>query len=370
MATTFTSLSMRWKKHALIWICYFLATYLLNFIGGATISPLPILLAFACYVGTFYLLNAIAYHYFTYQHLWKTLLQLALAITALYIAAYALIYILLPMVDVYLYDVGKPFHLGKYIRNMTHHLEPALLTSSTYQLMRVAQQHKERIYKQQQTLLEQERELSNALNLKLEAERIQSQLKEENERLRIAALQSRLKSHWTHGVWMTIRSGILSGDRSAELFDAMTDLERTYYQYIGTDHMWITLADEMDIMEKLARINGLAKPHETEITFRRGPHMLMRQVPALSLSTTLENALKYGDFTDPEHPVQVAVSSDKDKMVFTCRNKIDPAKAQTRSTGLGLRALQKQLDLFYPNRNRIHIEDDGTFYTITITIHF
>ncbi|MGV3763859.1 hypothetical protein [Parapedobacter sp.] len=361
MATTFTNLSIRWKKHALIWTCYFLATYLLNFIGGATISPLPILLAFAYYVGTFYLLNIIAYHYFTYQHLWKTLFQLALAITVVYIAAYGLIYILLPIFDVYLYDVDKPFHLGKYIRNMTHHMEPALLTSSTYQLMRVAQQRKERIHQQEKTLLE----------TKLEAERVQSRLKEENEQLRIAALQSRLKSHWTHHVWMTIRSGILNGNRSAELFDEMTELERNYYQYIGPDNVMVTLTDEMGIIEKLARINGLAKPHETAVAIKRGPLLLMRQIPALSLSTTLENALKYGDLTDPEHPVQVALSSDKEKLVFTCRNKIDPAKvAQARSTCLGLRALQKQLDLFFPNRSWIHIENDGAFYTITITIHF
>src|SRR5690606_1508350 len=135
--------------------------------------------------------------------------QLLLSITVLYVAAYSLIYILLPLIDVYLFDVDKPFHLGKYIRNMAHHTEPALLTSSTYQLMRIDQWRKDSIYKQHQPLLQQERELSNALNMKLDAERIQSQLKEENERLRIAALQSRLKSHWTHGVWMAIRSGIV-----------------------------------------------------------------------------------------------------------------------------------------------------------------
>lgn len=371
MEPIFTNLSVRWKRHVLIWICYFLVVYVLNLIGGAENSPLPILFAFAGYVGTFYLLNAIAYRYFTYQRLWNTLLQLLLSITVVYAAAYSLIYSLLPVFDVYLYDVDEPFHLGKYIRNMTHHTEPVLLTSSTYQLMRVAQQRKERIYQQQQTLLAQERALSSALNLKLEAERIQSQLKEENERLRIAALQSRLKSHWTHGIWMIIRSGILSGDRSAELFDMMTDLERTYYQYIGPDNVWITLADEMDIIEKLSRINRLAKPHETVITVQRGPQMLMRQIPALSFSTTVENALKYGDLTDLRHPVQVAVSSDRHKLVFTCRNKIDHVKvARTRSTRLGLRALQKQLDLSYSNRNEISIENDGTFYAITIIIHF
>lgn len=367
----FSPQTVRWKKHALIWCCYFLAAYLLNFIGNANVSPLSLLVVFACYAGTFYVLNAIAYRYFTYQHIVTTLLQLLVSVAILYIAIYVLIYLILPAFGHYLFYADKPFHLGKYIRNMTHHLEPALLTSSTYQLMRVAQRRGERLLEQQQVLLRTERELTAALRRELAAEQVKSQLAVENERLRTAALQSRLKSHWTHGVWMSIRSGILKGARSARLFDLMTELERTYYRYIGPDNALITLAEEIDLMETLATINALAKPQETTVVIHCEAPLLMRQIPALSLSTALENALKYGDLNDPEHPVRIAIKSGKDRLVFTCRNKIDHAKmASAKPSGLGLLALQKQLDLFFPNRNEVGIENDETFFVISIVIHF
>ncbi len=328
------------KKHALIWICYFVATYLLNIMGNVDVSLLALSVLFACYVGAFYLLNAIAHRYLTYRHLLVALLQLLASVALLYIAIYGLVYQLLPLLDIYVFHVDEPFHLGKYIRNMTHHLEPVLLTSSTYQLMRVAQQRKDEIYRQRQEF-------------------------------RIAAMQSRLKSHWFRNIWMIIRSGIINGDRSAQLFDLMMELERIYYRYIGADHALITLNDELEVMDTLAAINRLARPHEAVVVIQRAPRLLMRQMPALSLSTALENALKYGDLTDPMQPVRVTIKSDKDKLVFTCRNKVDAAKiGNATSAGTGLLFLQKQLDLFFPSRNRVHINNDEGFFTMTITIHF
>src|SRR5690606_14072554 len=148
----------------------------LNVMGEANVNW-GTTIVFGCYMGTFYLINWIAHRFFTYQDVFATLLQLALAVALIYAAVYVVIYLFLPHFGVYLFYPDKPFHLGKYIRNMTHHLEPALLAAGGYQLMLLTKT-------QQQRLLEKERELSASLKRELEAERRKAKVELDNHQLR------------------------------------------------------------------------------------------------------------------------------------------------------------------------------------------
>lgn len=94
------------------------------------------------------------------------------------------------------------------------------------------------------------------------------------------------------------------------------------------------------------------------------------QIPPVTLITLVENAFKYGIYTDPDRPLKIYLTLVKNQLVFECCNAIDKAKKSRLSTGLGHKNIVARLDMVFPNRYSFLTEEtEGKNYRVKLVIN-
>ncbi len=92
------------------------------------------------------------------------------------------------------------------------------------------------------------------------------------------------------------------------------------------------------------------------------------EVMPLLLNPLIENAFKYG--ISIQHPcfVEIRLRIEDGMLTFSTRNSIVPRTQLERSTGLGLKNVQKRLTLTYPGRHEFAVSETDGVFTVTLKI--
>ncbi len=75
---------------------------------------------------------------------------------------------------------------------------------------------------------------------------------------------------------------------------------------------------------------------------------LSHKIVPVSLITLVENAFKYGIYTDEHTPIQVKLLITDEEVLFECTNKIDHARTRESSLGTGHKNLRSRLEIAFP----------------------
>ena len=94
-----------------------------------------------------------------------------------------------------------------------------------------------------------------------------------------------------------------------------------------------------------------------------------QMVPPLSMITMVENAMKYGDLSDPSHPVLISLVMRSNELHFRCRNKILRRLDLTPSTNRGLVNLKRRLEANFKDRYILSNRKDERFYNVELIIY-
>jgi sensor histidine kinase YesM len=88
------------------------------------------------------------------------------------------------------------------------------------------------------------------------------------------------------------------------------------------------------------------------------------------LITFVENAFKYGDLQDPEHPLKIHISMNDGHFRFFIQNKKKQTQSLIDSRGIGLSNIKKRLSLTYnSDQYQLDIEDVSNLYTVTLNLN-
>jgi sensor histidine kinase YesM len=95
-----------------------------------------------------------------------------------------------------------------------------------------------------------------------------------------------------------------------------------------------------------------------------------RRITPLLLITFVENAFKYGDLQDPEHPLKIHISMNDGHFRFFIQNKKKQTQSLIDSRGIGLSNIKKRLSLTYnSDQYQLDIEDVSNLYTVTLNLN-
>jgi two-component system, LytTR family, sensor kinase len=92
------------------------------------------------------------------------------------------------------------------------------------------------------------------------------------------------------------------------------------------------------------------------------------QIYPLLLLSFVENALKHGQLQDENYPVEIALKTDNDTLIFSTKNRKNKA-AMIISTHIGLSNIQKRLDILYPKKHTLIITNENEFYECRLTLN-
>ncbi len=127
------------------------------------------------------------------------------------------------------------------------------------------------------------------------------------------------------------------------------------------------LKDEIEHVRNVIKINQLRFSNNLKVSFDVEGVVNGATIVPFVLITLVENAFKHGDLKSNEHPIIVQLKIEKDQLYFYCSNK-KKAGPKELSTGIGLKNINKRLDLAYGDSYRLRIKDEADIYTTELTI--
>ena len=82
----------------------------------------------------------------------------------------------------------------------------------------------------------------------------------------------------------------------------------------------------------------------------------------------VENAFKHGVHRSREKPfLKIKITVQDDVLNMTTLNP-KPANEPSTSLGMGLQNVRKRLDLLYPDRYRLEIQEDHQYFSVTLQL--
>jgi sensor histidine kinase YesM len=132
-------------------------------------------------------------------------------------------------------------------------------------------------------------------------------------------------------------------------------------------HGKVMLDQEVRHLHNYIALNQLRFNNQLQIDFtQQGSTHFLRIIP-LVLITFVENCFKHGELTDAAHPLRIRLAVVESKLTFETYNKkrLGPKE---KSTGIGLANTRQRLDLLYPGRYTLALDNNPDYYSCQLII--
>jgi sensor histidine kinase YesM len=94
-----------------------------------------------------------------------------------------------------------------------------------------------------------------------------------------------------------------------------------------------------------------------------------KKISPLILLPFAENAFKFGVSTRELSPINILIESTKGNIHFRIKNHKHNRKGNNLvNTGIGINNTRRRLELLYPGRYELNIEDEPSTYTINLNL--
>ena len=141
------------------------------------------------------------------------------------------------------------------------------------------------------------------------------------------------------------------------------------YMIYDSNHAQVPLAKEIEYMQYYIALERLrvreGMPLEFEVAGRTDI-----LISPLILITFLENAFKHGVSNGNDHCwIKVRLEVEGTRLVYRIANsKIKTVSSLSDGEGIGLKNVKRRLDLSYPGKHQLDIDDQEDSYSVTLTI--
>jgi two-component system LytT family sensor kinase len=186
-----------------------------------------------------------------------------------------------------------------------------------------------------------------------------------NRQSELSFLRSQINPHFLFNSLNNIYSLMYQNAAGAqEAILGLSDLLR-YMLYDASEK--VALQKEIDYMTRYIALQRIRFEHPIHAALHiTGPAQAV-EVPPLLLIPFVENAFKHGDFTGSETGVDITVHAGNKNLYFHCTNKKGNG-LKDATGGIGLKNVQRRLDLLYANRYSLKIEEDNERFTVNLEL--
>ncbi|MBF9254678.1 sensor histidine kinase [Pontibacter sp. 172403-2] len=184
----------------------------------------------------------------------------------------------------------------------------------------------------------------------------------------LAYLKSQVNPHFLFNTLNNIYS--LAYKQSPETPDAIMKLSllMRYMLYESNDTL-VSLEKEVTHIHNFIDLQKLRLREHAGIKFDIEGSMEQKQIAPMLLMTLVENAFKHGLVSKNEIGIIIKLVIGNDVLVFSTINNSSTHKKREFG-GIGLENLRRRLNLLYPNRHQLTLEEkEGTFFA-TLKLYF
>jgi two-component system, LytTR family, sensor kinase len=194
----------------------------------------------------------------------------------------------------------------------------------------------------------------------------------ENEKLtaELAFLKSQVNPHFLFNILNNICS--LARKKSEDTENAIIKLSQIMrYMLFESKDEKVSLDKEIEYLQNYIELQRMRISDKVQISFsvEGDPEKLL--IEPMLLIPFVENAFKHGISYLDESKILIRISlTDKDLLLTVVNNNVKKGdEAIPSETGIGLKNVLRRLELLYPEKHTLTIEDNGSLYKVNLNMN-
>ena len=196
--------------------------------------------------------------------------------------------------------------------------------------------------------------------------RIQRDLETQRLSAELAFLKSQINPHFLFNSLNSIYSlAYQKSDAAPEAILKLSEIMR-YMLYESNDGK-VDLSRELQYLQSYIELQKIRFGNNAFIDFRITGEVGTQQIVPLLLIAFIENAFKHGVANDPSAPIRLIINLNGTNLYFYIENKKHHNNRDVEG-GVGLSNVQRRLDLLYPGKYKLEIQDKPDTYTAELTL--
>ncbi|MDG3583434.1 sensor histidine kinase [Galbibacter pacificus] len=199
-------------------------------------------------------------------------------------------------------------------------------------------------------------------------ERVREKTEHEKVHSELQFLKTQLNPHFLFNSLNAVYT--LSIKKSSDTPEAILNLsELMRYMIYEANKDMVSLEKELNYIHNYIQLQRLRLSNHERVTINIYGDAKGKVIRPLLFISFIENAFKYGTDYKGNTEVKINITINNDNVFFFIKNKIGIIKKSPDSSGIGLQNVQNRLKLLYPGRHELKIENDGDYYSISLTIY-
>lgn len=160
---------------------------------------------------------------------------------------------------------------------------------------------------------------------------------------------------------------LTKSEKTPEMIMRLSELMR-YVIYKGKERQ-VSIAQEVQYIEDYIHLQHLRLHKNIKLKFDKEIEDDSLMIPPLLLIILVENAYKHGvEPAEVETFLNIHLLSTGKSLTFICENSFEPQKQNKK--GIGLDNLKRRLELLFPEKHQLLIENDQRVYRVKLKIDF
>jgi two-component system, LytTR family, sensor kinase len=194
---------------------------------------------------------------------------------------------------------------------------------------------------------------------KMETEKLSSEL---------AYLKAQLNPHFLFNSINTIYFQIDPSNHAArESLQKFSNMLR--YQLYECNEDAIPIEKEVSYLESYIDLQRLRKTDQYAISFNNHDNIRDFKIAPLLLLPFIENAFKHiSSRTDMKNTIEVNLYRQNGSFTFSVLNSTEPVNERNSAHGIGLKNVQRRLDLLYADRYKLNIDRQESMYFVELEL--
>lgn len=193
-------------------------------------------------------------------------------------------------------------------------------------------------------------------------------LETEKKKAELALYKAQINPHFLFNTLNTLYGMIVMKSQQVETA-FMQFIGLMKYMYTNPTKESIPVEEEIDYIRQYIEIQKYRTENKDSIQlsyYNDNKRQGLQIVPML-LITFVENAIKYGLSSTDDRQVYIVIRIEDGTLFFSTQNQ-KPTDRRGNSAGIGISNCRKRLELAYPKRHKLEINDADGLYTVLLSI--
>jgi len=192
----------------------------------------------------------------------------------------------------------------------------------------------------------------------------------ESERLsaQIASLKSQINPHFLFNTLNNIYATAFdSSPEAADMIDKLSEMMR--YTMKDTQQDLVSLEKELNYVGNFIELQQLRLDKSVRVDYHAPGYIPSLRIAPMLLIPFIENAFKHGVNSEQKSRIKIEIGMDKNEFQLrVVNNKVNVQRDISEKSGLGIENTRHRLNLIYPSRHLLVINDTDDEFFVSLHI--